>query len=278
MSWAGTAIVGGSLLGGVMQGQASKEAAEIQARSQQESLAEQRRQFDIATQTLQPYVGDEMSIRMQRASASPFGFGGLSAAGELLDLLGVMGTPDPVTGLPTYDRAATESRQKFAIDRLEQSPAFQEKIRQGEEALLSRASATGGLRGGNIQAALAQFRPALLAEEIDKRVAQLGGLAGTSSEQALQALQLGGAAAARQSASGLQFGQNIGQTLGNIGAAQAQGALSGGRAVAGQFISSLPQLLGQYQGGGGSLFGGSGFSPADQAYLAGRTTTQYSPF
>jgi len=207
-----------------------------------------------------------------------FGFGGLSAAGELLDLLGVMGTPDPVTGLPTYDRAATESRQKFAIDRLEQSPAFQEKIRQGEEALLSRASATGGLRGGNIQAALAQFRPALLAEEIDKRVAQLGGLAGTSSEQALQALQLGGAAAARQAASGLQFGQNIGQTLGNIGAAQAQGALSGGRAVAGQFISSLPQLLGQYQGGGGSLFGGSGFSPADQAYLAGRTTTQYSPF
>jgi hypothetical protein len=258
-----------------MQASASREAAEIQARSQAESLAEQRRQFDIATQTLRPYAEGQEFLR---ASATPFGSAGNAAAMELADLLGVGGTPDPVTGLPGYDRAATESRQKFALDRLQQSPAFQEKIRQGEEALLSRASATGGLRGGNIQAALAQFRPALLAEEIDKRVAQLGGLAGAASEQSLQSLQLAGAAAARQAASGLQFGQNIGQTLGNIGAAQAQGALSGGRAVAGQFISSLPQLLGQYQGGGGSLFGGSGFSPADQAYLAGRTTTQYSPF
>ena len=269
---AGSAVIGGTtLLGGSMQASASREAAEIQARAQAESLAEQRRQFDIATQTLQPYVGDEMSTGLRQAAATPLGLAGSEAAKDLLDLLGITrGFGDSAGGV--------ETRQREAIQRLEQSPMFQEKIRQGEEALLSRASATGGLRGGNIQAALAQFRPQLLSAEIDRRAAQLGGLVGTGSEQALQALQLGGAAAARQAASGLQFGQNIGQTLGNIGAAQAQGALSGGTAVAGQFISSLPQLLGQYQGGGGSLFGGSGFSPADQAYLAGRTTTQYSPF
>jgi hypothetical protein len=270
---AGSALIGGtSLLGGSMQASASREAAEVQAASQAQALAEQRRQFDIASQQLQPFgVGDfgsEAIIRSLQRTSTPFLES--EAGGQLLALLGV----------PTYggSTAGLEAAQQAEISRIEQSPAFREQVRQGEEALLQRASATGGLRGGNIQAALAQFRPQLLSQEIDKRISQLGGIAGAQSEQALQALNLRGAAAARQASSGVQFGQNIGQTLGNIGAAQAQGALSGGRAVAGQFISSLPQLLGQYQGGGGSLFGGSGFSPADQAYLAGRTTTQYSPF
>lgn len=249
MSWAGTAIVGGSLLGGALQGQASKEAAEVQARSQAESLAEQRRQFDIATEQLKPFVGDPTSIGLQQAAATPFQLAGTEAAKDFLDLLGV------TRGFGDSPQAV-ETRQREAIQRLEQSPMFQEQIRSGEEALLQRASATGGLRGGNVQAALAQFRPALLSEEINRRLTQLGGLAGTTSEQALQSLQLGGAAAARQAASALQFGQNIGQTYSNLGSAQAQRAMSGGTALFGQALSSIPSMIGTYQGiTGQKLFG-----------------------
>jgi hypothetical protein len=54
-----------------------------------------------------------------------------------------------------------EAQQEYVAQQ-EQSPAFQALARQQEEALLQNASATGGLRGGNVQGALAQFRPALL--------------------------------------------------------------------------------------------------------------------
>ena len=51
--------------------------------------------------------------------------------------------------------------QRAAIANLEANPEFQAIARQGEEAILANAAATGGLRGGNTQAALAQFRPEL---------------------------------------------------------------------------------------------------------------------
>lgn len=233
-------VIGGSaLLGGSMQASASKEAAEIQAAAQYQALEEQRRQFNIATGQLEPFAfGSDggPTIRSLQLTSTPFL--GNEAGRQLLALLGVTG------GSPDLANIV----EKAEIAKIEQSPTFREKVRQGEEALLQRASATGGLRGGNIQAALAQFRPQLLSQEIDKRISQLGSIAGAGSEQALQALNLRGAAAARQAASGVQFGQNIGQTLGNIGAAQSQASLSGGMGTAGQFISSIPSMIGTYQG------------------------------
>jgi len=66
--------------------------------------------------------------------------------------------------------------QRAAIANLEANPEFQAIARQGEEAILSNAAATGNLRGGNVQAALAQFRPKLLQKYIEQQYERLGGL------------------------------------------------------------------------------------------------------
>ena len=138
----------------------------------------------------------------------------------------------------------TPEAQQQAIAALQGSPQFQALAQQGEEAILQRASATGGLRGGNVQAALAQFRPALLSGLIEQQYNRLGGLT-----------NIGQASAARQAALGQQTGANISTLLGQQGQATAggilgqQGALTGG----------VTQAIGAIQGAGGfgKLFGGN---------------------
>ena len=144
--------------------------------------------------------------------------------------------------------------QQAMIEQIEMSPEFQETVRQGEEAMLQRASATGGLRGGNLQGALAQFRPQMLTDAISRKYSQLGGLAGRQAglqqylggagQTALQNLasggqaasqnlaQLGQAAAAGQAAGGLQSAGAVTNMMQNIGAAQAGAHLAGGQAAA----------------------------------------------
>jgi hypothetical protein len=114
-------------------------------------------------------------------------------------------------------------------------------VRQGEEAMLARASATGGLRGGNIQGALAQFRPQMLQQAIEQQYGRLGGLAGAGLD-VTERLATGGQQAAVGSA---QVGQgaaaNIGKLLAQQGAAQA-GGIIGGAAPYAQ-LAQLPMTL-----------------------------------
>jgi hypothetical protein len=143
--------------------------------------------------------------------------------------------------------------QQQAIAGIEQSPLFQALTRQGEEAILQRASATGGLRGGNVQAALAQFRPQMLQQALEQQYSRLGGLT-----------SLGQQSAARVGAAGMQTGVNVGNLLQQQGAAQAGGALGRGAAF-GQF-AQMPGMLGGYQLQTGkdifgSLFGGTPIQP-----------------
>jgi hypothetical protein len=107
--------------------------------------------------------------------------------------------------------------QKQAISGFEQSPLFQSLMQQGENAILQNASATGGLRGGNVQAALSQFRPQALNALIEQQYGRLGGLS-----------TMGQASAAGQAASGLQSASNIGNLFGNQGAALAGGQMARG--------------------------------------------------
>lgn len=140
-----TALVvgGGTLIGSSIQGSAAKDAASTQAASAQSGIDEQRRQFDAMRELLKPYTE-----------------AGLPALEQQQAFLGLRG--------PEAERAA--------IERISGSERFQELARQGEEALLQRASATGGLRGGNIQGALAQFRPQVLNSLIEEQYGRLGGM------------------------------------------------------------------------------------------------------
>lgn len=207
-------IVGGTqLLGGVMQADAAGDAAAIQAGAAGEGVAEQRRQFDALQALLKPYTE-----------------AGLPALAQQQALLG-LGTPE---------------EERAAIERISGGAGFQEQVRQGEEALLQRASATGGLRGGNIQAALAQFRPALLNQAIEQQYGRLGGMT-----------TLGQRSAAGVGAAGMETGTNVANLLAQQGAARAGGELGEAKAY-GQLLNMPAQFLGMQYGAGGKA--GMGFS------------------
>lgn len=212
------AIVGSTVVGGAIsadaQRSASNKAADAQSASAQAQIGESRRQFDEIRKLLEPY--------------SNAGTGALSQQQALLGLSGA-------------------DAQRSAIGALEKSPQMQALVRQGENAILQNASATGGLRGGNIQAALAQFRPQILSSMIENQYSKLGGLT-----------SIGQNAAAGVGNAGMNASNQVNQALGNIGSAQAGAALASGQAQAG-FANTLGQVGGFV---GSRLFGGSGITPS----------------
>lgn len=119
--------------------------------------------------------------------------------------------------------AGPEAQQTY-VTQQEQSPIFQALARQGEEAILQNASATGGLRGGNVQGALGQFRPALLNQFLEQQYGRLGGMTA-----------LGQNSAAGVGAAGMQSANAISDLLGQAGAARAGSALGVGKALSGPF-------------------------------------------
>ena len=204
---------GASLIGGSMQSRAARSAASAQAGAAESGIAEQARQFDEMRRLLQPYVD--------------VGQPALTAQQAQLGLLG-------------------PEQQQAAINQIAGSPLLQQLTQQGEQALLQRASATGGLRGGNLQGALAQFRPAMLQAALDQQYARLGGLTA-----------LGQQSAAGVGTAGMQTGANTAALLGQAGAAQA-GGIIGGAAPFVQ-LANAPAQFAMFQAGrgGGSLFGGA---------------------
>lgn len=116
-----------------------------------------------------------------------------------------------------------EAQQEY-VSAQERSPIFQALAQQGEQAMLQQASATGGLRGGNLQGALAQFRPQLLNQFLEQQYNRLGGMTA-----------LGQQSAAGVGTSGMQAASSISDLLAQAGAARAGSALGMGRAFAQPF-------------------------------------------
>jgi hypothetical protein len=182
-----------------MQADAAGRAAETQSGAAAAGIAEQRRQFDAMRELLKPYT--EAGVPALEAQQA---------------FLGLQG--------PEAERAA--------IERIRGGETFQALAQQGEEALLQRASATGGVRGGNIQAALGQFRPQLLSGLIEQQYSRLGGLT-----------SMGQRSAAGVGAAGMETGVNVANLLGQQGAAEAGGQLGQARAY-GQLLNMPAQFLG----------------------------------
>jgi hypothetical protein len=188
-------IVGGtSLASSAMGSKAAKSAGQLQYDASQAGVAETRAAREEMRALLQPYV---------------------EAGGPALQAqMGALGLAGP------------EAQQAY-VTQQEQSPIFQALAGQGEEAILQNASATGGLRGGNVQGALAQFRPALLNQFLEQQYGRLGGMTA-----------LGQQSAAGVGTSGMQSAGSIADLLAQGGAARAGAKL--GSANAWQQSLSLP--------------------------------------
>lgn len=239
MTWIAVAVAGAGLVGSVLssnaQSDAASTAANAQTQANQAGIAQQNKEFDAIQKLLAPY-----------ATA---GTGALTAQ---QNLAGLNGNP----------------AQAAAIKALQGSPAYTSALTAGNNSILAAASATGGLRGGNVQGALGQFAPALLASTINDQYGRLGGLT-----------SLGENAAAGTGNAAMSTGNNITSLLGGIGSAQAGNALAQGRAQTGLYSgigSSLGQLLadpnlgkiwGSGSGGTGDPLGSWGTSGG--AYFGG---------
>jgi hypothetical protein len=224
-------VVGGSqLIGGMMQADAAGEAAGIQGDAAQQGIDEQRRQFDAMRELLKPYT--EAGIPAL-AGLQPYAQAGAPALEQQQALLGLRGP----------------EAQRAAIAGIEGGAGYQSQVQAGEEALLQRASATGGLRGGNIQGALAQFRPQMLQQEIEKQYGRLGGLADIGRVTQQNLAQIGQSSGAGVGAAGLETGTNIANLLAQQGQAAAGGVLNEAKAYSQPF--NLPaQFLGMQYGAG----------------------------
>lgn len=200
-------VVGGtSLLAGSMQADAASDAASIQGDASAAGIAEQRAARLAMEKLLSPYVS-----------------AGTTALGQQQALLGLSGA----------------DAQRNAYSAIENSAGFQAQVQQGENAMLQNASATGGLRGGNIQGALAQYRPAMLTNAINQQYANLGGLT-----------QMGQNSAAGVGSSGMTSANNVASLLAQQGAASAGGVLGQANAYSGMLNAPM-QLLGMQAGAGG---------------------------
>jgi hypothetical protein len=205
----GAAVVGG-VASSVIQSDSARRAAHAQGDAALAGIDEQRYQFDKLQELYKPYID-----------------AGTGALTGQQDILGTNGN----------------TAQQSAISQLQNSPQFAALTQQGENSILQNASATGGLRGGNTQAALAQFRPQLLSELINQQYSRLGGLT-----------SLGQASAAGQAAAGQNTANSISDLLAQRGAAQAGNAIAQGQAWS-NGINSVTSAIGSYAGmGGGGKF------------------------
>jgi len=162
---------------------------------------------------------------------------------------------DYANSLPSGSEA-----QKAAISAIEQGPEFTELAKQGETGILSNASATGGLRGGNTQGALAQFRPSLLNSLINQQYERLGGLSGMGMSSILGGAGYGGAQTQYPS------GQNTIDLILNQGSIDAGNAIAQGNAWA-SVPNALTAGLGMYGAMGGFNQVGSGGSNNPSGYM-----------
>ncbi len=202
-------VVGGATAYSAYQGgKAADKAAAAQTNAAQLGINEQRTQFDAIKELLSPYAET--------------GNVALTKQGDFLGLNG-------------------SQPQQAILDSVQNSPYFQSMSQQGSNAILQNASATGGLRGGNTQDALAKFQPALLQQVLEQYYTRLGGLSSQGEN-----------AAAMTGNAGVQAGSNISNLYQQQGAAIAGGALAQGKEQAG-YANAITSGLGAFTGLGGKF-------------------------
>lgn len=188
----------------VIQSEAASDASSAQVGAARDSTAARTAAFAETRKILQPWITT-----------------GTEANAGQRDLIGLGGV----------------DAQQAAIDRLKGGAEFGSMKKVGEEAILANASATGGLRGGNVQAGLAQYDQSLLTSLINQQYARLGGLS-------KDGLTAGGQVAGI----GTNVAEGNSADINSAGAAEAGGILGQAKAATGA-INGVVNAAGVFMGG-----------------------------
>ncbi|PHS02426.1 MAG: hypothetical protein COA78_21130 [Blastopirellula sp.] len=187
MPWGYAAVAVGTLAAGKMSSNASDKATRAQANAAQSGMTSEERMFDRSLELQEPYR---------------------DAGYDALE--GLQGLTDPT-------QRAGMLQDYYA------GPEYQQQAAQIEEQQLRNAAATGGIRGGANQAALATIAPGLGQQYLSGLGQQYTGLAnmgmGAASQGSAQASQLGSSMAALQQQAGQASASNSlaqGNIWGNV--------------------------------------------------------------
>ncbi len=177
-----------SFVGNLFGAGSQKKAA---SKATQQMVDAYNRGIDIQNQQYQQTRSDYL----------PYTQAGNAAIGQLSDLVtGYRSDPDGLTA------------------RIKSDPLYESLYRNGEEALLQNAAATGGLRGGNTQRGLADFGADTLSTVYQQILGNLGGVAG-----------MGLGATGSVAGFGANNADNVTSLVGSIGQARANNSLARGR-------------------------------------------------
>ena len=245
MTWVAVAVGGAAVIGAVSQQQAAGRAARAQEAAAETAVGEQRRQFDVTQEQLDPFrEAGAAALQQQRA---------------------LLGIAEDIPGRKrNFFSGATpgktaEQQQQEAFAAFAESPGQKFLRDQQEKALLRNAATIGGLGGGNVRTALQQQAFGRAQTDFSNQFNRLAGLSGTGQTAATNIGQLGA-----------QSAQNIGRLQQFGGQARASGILGqnqafqqgltgvvGGVAQGGFFNNQFnnqqsiqPQPAGQAQAGG----------------------------
>ena len=222
----GSAVIGGgaSLVAGGAQADAATRSAELQAQATRESVAEQRRQFNLARLDLAPYRET-----------------GTNALALYAGLYGI------TRGEGEAGILSTEEMQGFR-DRFTETPGYQFRFDEGIRALDRSASATGRLRGGGYTRELTRYGQGIAAGEFGTYADRLAGIAGMGQGATTTTGTLGVQTAGNISNALMAGAQGQGNALMAAGTARASGYAGAANAVSGGAQNWMLYNLLQRQG------------------------------
>ena len=210
-------IGGGMLLGGGLSYLGSRKAAKGAQQAAATSAGAQERGAQISAQSQREAL---QYLKQREAVPQQFREAGLKRLGGLYGMPGGVGS------------------QQELIERAKESPLYGAMMggrEAGEEAILRGASATGGLRSGNVQGAMYDYNTQLqnqaLLQSYNQQLQGLQGMAGLPSN-------------APQIASGMAgVGQTLGQGVSGAGQTMAQGQVASGQAWQ-QGLQGISDIIG----------------------------------
>lgn len=210
---AGLIGAGGSIFSGLFGASAAKKAAQQQVAQQEKALAFQQQEYAD-----------------QKANQAPFLQAGQYSIGQLMSGLknGTFG-PDSIPAFKAPTLAEAQA-----------TPGYEFTRQQGEQGIERGAAAAGGAFTGGTLKALASFNSGLADStynDVFTRAMQAYNAQLTGQNQAFGQLAstagIGEGAAVNLGAAGAQAAQTVGNTLTNIGSAQAAGTIGSASALTG---------------------------------------------
>lgn len=150
----GAAIIGGSLISGLASTSASRRASKSQIGASAESIAEQKRQFDITRKDTAPYrkVGQE-------------------ALFSLADMMGIKSENPYKAGTPEYN--AFQNREKYDF---QTTPGYQWRLGEGMKAM--ERSQSGRRLGGRAAKEALRYGQGYASDEYGRDFSRLSTIAG----------------------------------------------------------------------------------------------------